>query len=90
MSKRLFVGSLPWSVSSDDLKSLFTVMGTVVDAVVLTEKDSERSKGYGFVEMSTAEEAKAAIEKFNNYDLRGRTIVVNSAAPKQPKTLFMS
>lgn len=89
MGHRLFVGSLPWSVTSDDLRSLFTVVGEVVDAVVLTEKDSDRSKGYGFVEMANAEDAKKAVEKFNGYDLRGRNIVVNPAAPKQPKTLFM-
>ena len=89
MSNRLFVGSLPWSVTSEDLQALFQTIGAVTDAVVLTDKSDGRSKGYGFVEMASADLAKQAQEKFNGYDLRGRSIVVNSAEPKQPKTLFM-
>ena len=64
-------------------------MGTVVDAVVLTDKQTGKSKGFGFVEMSSAEELSAAIAKFNGYEMQGRTIVVNAAEPKSPKTLFM-
>lgn len=90
MSNRLFVGSLPWSIGSDELHQLFSLMGRVVDAVVLQDKQTGKSKGFGFVEMATAEEAQAAIHKFNGYELKGRTIVVNSAEPKSPKTLFMS
>jgi RNA recognition motif-containing protein len=86
---RAFVGSLPWAVTSDQLRMLFSRMGTVTDAVVLTDKQTGKSKGYGFVEMSTAEELKAAIAKFNGYEMQGRTIVVNAAEPKSPKTLFM-
>jgi RNA recognition motif-containing protein len=89
MSNRIFVGSLPWSVTSEELKMMFERVGTVVDAVVISDKQSNKSKGYGFVEMSSAEEVKAAIVKFNGYEVRGRTIVVNSAEPKAPKTLFM-
>jgi RNA recognition motif-containing protein len=86
---RAFVGSLPWSVTSDQLKMMFSRMGTVVDAVVLTDKQTGKSKGFGFVEMSSAEELSAAIAKFNGYEMQGRTIVVNAAEPKAPKTLFM-
>lgn len=89
VSNRLFVGSLPWIMTSDDLRSLFSNMGNVVDAVVLTDKQTGKSKGFGFVEMSTVEEAKAAAAKFNGYEVKGRTIVVNVAEPKSPRTLFM-
>lgn len=88
-SRRLFVGSLPWAIRSEDLKMLFERIGTVVDAVVLTDKQTGKSKGYGFVEMNTEAEVQAAIEKFDGYELKGRTIVVNRAAPKAKKTLFM-
>lgn len=86
---RAFVGSLPWSVTSEQLKMMFSRVGTVTDAVVLTDKQSGKSKGFGFVEMSNAEELQAAIAKFNGYEMQGRTIVVNAAEPKSPKTLFM-
>lgn len=89
MSKRLFVGSLPWEVASEELKSLFQSCGIVSDAVVLTDRQTGRSKGFGFVEFENDAEAMAAIEKFNGYDLKGRKIVVNEAAPKAPKSLFM-
>ena len=89
MSNRVFVGSLPWSITSEDLKLLFTRVGTVKDAVVISDKKTSKSKGYGFVELGSNEEAKAAIEKFNGYELKGRTIVGNQAEPKSPKTLFM-
>ena len=88
-TQRAFVGSLPWSVTSDQLKMLFSRVGTVTDAVVLTDKQTGKSKGYGFVEMNSAEELRAAIVKFNGYEMQGRTIVVNAAEPKSPKTLFM-
>jgi len=88
-ARRLFVGSLPWSVTSDQLKMLFTRVGTVTDAVVLTDKKSGKSKGYGFVEMSSQAELDAAVVKFNGYEMQGRTLVVNAAEPKSPKTLFM-
>ncbi len=88
-ARRAFVGSLPWSVTSEQLKLLFSRIGTVTDAVVLTDKQTGKSKGYGFVEMSTAEELQAAIDKFNGYEIQGRTLVVNAAEPKSPKTLFM-
>jgi cold-inducible RNA-binding protein len=88
MAKRLFVGSLPWSVTSDELRSLFESVGTVSDAVVLTERGTGRSKGFGFVEFENDQEGLAAIEKFNGYELKGRNIVVNEAAPKAPRTLF--
>ncbi len=87
---RLFVGSLPWSVTSEQLRELFERVGEVKDSVVMMDKQDGRSKGYGFVEMATEELAKQAVQKFNGYDLNGRTLVVNQATPKAPKTLFMN
>lgn len=84
MAKRLFIGSLPWSTTDEELKQHFSAAGTVASASVITDRMSGRSKGFGFVEMSTDEEADKAIEMFNGKELGGRAIVVNEARP--PKT----
>jgi len=76
---------LSWEVTSDDLRALFAQVGNVTDAVVLTDKMTGKSRGFGFVEFASAEEAKAGIEKFNGYDLKGRKINVNEARPMQPR-----
>lgn len=81
MAKKLFVGSLPFSTTDDQLQELFSKAGTVESAKVILDKFSGRSKGFGFVEMSTDEEAAKAMEMFNNSELEGRTIVVNEARP---------
>lgn len=83
MSKKLFVGSLPWAVNDEGLKNAFTPFGNVVSATVVTDRRSGRSKGYGFVEMESESEAKAAIEALNGSELNGRNIVVNEAKPKE-------
>ncbi|MBI1864105.1 RNA-binding protein [Candidatus Woesebacteria bacterium] len=83
MASKLFVGNLEFSINSDDLKNAFSQVGTVTDAVVITDKMTGRSRGFGFVEMSTDEEAKAAIEKMNGFELKGRKINVNEARPQQ-------
>ncbi|NMC63637.1 MAG: RNA-binding protein, partial [SAR324 cluster bacterium] len=67
---KLFVGNLEWSVTSDDLRAAFSAAGTVTDAVVLMDKMTGRSRGFGFVTMSTEDEAKASIEKLNGSDLK--------------------
>lgn len=82
MSNKLFVGSLPYAVTEDQLKELFSGAGSVASARVITDRATGRSKGFGFVEMSTDEEAQRAIEMFNGKDMDGRTIVVNEARPK--------
>ncbi len=82
---KLYVGSLDYSVTADQLKELFAEAGTVVDAVVISDKYSGRSKGFGFVEMSSKEEAKKAIEMFNEKDFQGRKMIVNEARPQQPR-----
>lgn len=85
MQNKLFVGNLDFSVVADDLRSLFAQAGTVQDAVVIMDKMTGRSRGFGFVTMGTDDEAKAAIEKFNQYDLKGRKINVNVARPMEPR-----
>lgn len=89
MAKRLFVGSLPWSVTSEEIRQLFETCGVVSDAVVLSDRQTGKSKGFGFVEFQNDAEALAAVAKFNGADLHGRKMVVNEAAPKAPKSLFM-
>ncbi len=81
MNKKLYVGNLEYSVTGEELKEHFAQAGTVEDSVVITDKYSGRSKGFGFVEMSSEEEAKKAIEMFNGKDLKGRNIIVNEARP---------
>ena len=83
MSKKLFVGSLPWAVNDESLKQAFTAYGKVVSATVVMDRRSGRSKGFGFVEMENDSEAKAAIDALNGSELNGRNIVVNEAKPKE-------
>lgn len=83
MGTKLYIGNLDYTVTSDQLKEMFAASGTVVDAVVITDKMSGRSKGFGFVEMSTAEEAEAAVKEFHGKELAGRTLTVNEARPKR-------
>jgi len=85
MAKKLYVGGLPYSTTDDSLKEAFSAAGAVESATVITDKMSGRSKGFGFVEMSTEEEAQKAIEMFNGKDFEGRTITVNEARPMQPR-----
>lgn len=85
MGKKLYVGNLPYSAQEDSLKSLFAQVGTVESASVISDNYTGRSKGFGFIEMSSDQEAAAAIEKFNGYNLEGRDITVSEARPKAPR-----
>lgn len=85
MAAKLFIGNLDYTVTGDELRDIFAQAGTVVDAVVISDKMTGRSRGFGFVEMSSEEEAKAAIEKLNQFDLKGRKINVNEARPQEPR-----
>lgn len=85
MATNLFVGNLPYTVDSAKLEQLFAQAGTVASAKVISDKYSGRSRGFGFVEMSTDEEAKKAIEMFNGKDIEGRQLVVNEARPPKPR-----
>ncbi|MBI1971244.1 MAG: RNA-binding protein [Candidatus Wildermuthbacteria bacterium] len=85
MAKKLYVGGLSYDTAEDTLKNFFAGAGTVESAAIITDKASGRSKGFGFVEMSTEEEAQKAIEMFNGKELDGRTLTVNEARPMQPR-----
>ena len=80
--KKLYVGNLNYSVNSSQLEDLFSKAGSVVSAVVITDRYSGKSKGFGFVEMENTEQAQKAIELFNGKNLWGRDLVVNEARPK--------
>ncbi len=79
MSTKLFVGSLPWSVDDEELKENFEKHGTVVSAKVIMDRDTNRSRGFGFVEMESSSDATNAINALNDSELNGRNIVVNEA-----------
>ncbi len=79
--KKLYVGNLPYTINSDQLGTVFAEYGQVVDAVVITDKMSGRSKGFGFVEFADEESAKKAIDAMNGKELEGRNLVVNIARP---------
>jgi RNA recognition motif-containing protein len=85
MAKKLYVGNLPYSATDNQLSELFAGAGQVDSAQVIIDRISGRSKGFGFVEMSTDEEAAKAIEMFNGYEMDGRKIVVNEARPFAPR-----
>ncbi len=80
--KKLFVGNLPWETRGDQLRELFSECGTVVDAFVSIYKDTGRSRGFGFVEFETEEQAVKAVEKFHGYEMNGSKLQVNIAQPK--------
>jgi RNA recognition motif-containing protein len=90
MSKRLFVGGLPYSITSSQLEEMFSKIGTVVSAIVITDRDTGQSKGFGFVEMEKDEEADKAIEKLNETEMDGRKIAVNIAKPREERPRFDS
>ncbi len=83
MSTKLFVGSLPWSVSDEQLQSAFEAHGQVVSAKVITDRETGKSRGFGFVEMENETEASSAIQALNGSELSGRSIVVSEAKPKK-------
>ncbi|MEO8084730.1 MAG: RNA-binding protein [Ardenticatenales bacterium] len=83
MSKKLFVGGLPWSVTSDELRTTFEAHGEVADAVVITDRETGRSRGFGFVEFGDDNAADTAMRALNNSALGGRTITVNEAGDRQ-------
>lgn len=82
MSTKLFVGSLPWSIDDKQLEETFASHGTVVSAKVVKDRETGRSRGFGFVEMESPAEAKSAIDALNNTEFKGRNIIVNEAKPK--------
>ena len=85
MAKKLYVGGLPYATTDDELKEAFQQAGTVESATIIMDKMSGRSKGFGFVEMVTDEEAQAAIELWNGKDFGGRKLTVNEARPMEER-----
>ena len=86
MGNKIYVGNLPFSATNDSLNELFAKFGSVNSAKIVIDRDTNRSKGFGFVEMSSDAEAQAAIDKLNGSDMGGRSLVVNEARPMEPRT----
>ena len=85
VGKKLYVGNLTYKVSSSELEQLFSQFGTVQSAQVITDRDTGRSKGFGFVEMDTEAEAQEAIRGLHDQDHNGRRLTVNEARPREPR-----
>jgi RNA recognition motif-containing protein len=85
MENKLYVGNLPYAAKEEDIKAYFSKAGTVTSVALITDRATGRAKGFGFVEMSTAEEAQKAISMFNGQDFMGRALTVNVAKPREDK-----
>lgn len=86
MAKKLYVGNLPYSIGEVELRELFSKAGTVADAIVISDRETGRSKGFGFVEMESDEEAQEAMRRFNGYSVSNRTLTVNEARPREERS----
>lgn len=85
MATKLFVGNLSFQTTNSDLESLFAQVGTVASATVIMDKFTGKSRGFGFVEMSTPQEVQQAVERFHGSDLHGRALTVNEAKPQESR-----
>jgi RNA recognition motif-containing protein len=85
VAKKLYVGNLPYGVSNEDLEQVFQAHGTVVSAQVIMDRETGRSKGFGFVEMGTEREAQEAVQALNGQDFNGRPLTVNEARPREER-----
>src|SRR5215813_9791141 len=86
MAKNIYVGNLAWAVTADDLLELFGQHGKVARAQVITDRETGRSRGFGFVEMENDAEAQKAIDALNGFDFNGRPLTVNEAKPREPRS----
>jgi RNA recognition motif-containing protein len=86
VGKKLYVGNLTYNVNETDLEALFSQFGTVQSAQIIIDRDTNRSKGFGFVEMGTDAEAQAAIQGLDGQDHEGRNLTVNEAKPREPRS----
>ena len=86
MGKKIYVGNLPFTATNESLSEMFASFGNVDSSKIVTDRDTGRSKGFGFVEMTDASEADAAIEKLHGSDMGGRNLTVNEAKPMEPRT----
>lgn len=85
MGKKLYVGNLPFSATEEDIAAKFSTCGTVESAKLITDRDTGRSKGFGFVEMANDDEAQAAIAAMNGHEQGGRALTVNEARPREDR-----
>ena len=85
MGKKLYVGNLPYQTTEGDLEQLFGEMGAVESVRIITDRETGRNRGFGFIEMNSDEDADKAIEKFNQYELEGRALTVNEARPREDR-----
>jgi RNA recognition motif-containing protein len=85
MTRKLYVGNLPYSVNEDNLRELFVQAGEIASVNIITDRDTGRSKGFGFVEMATEEAAQEAIKRFNGYSIDNRALTVNEARPREER-----
>jgi len=85
MQKKLFVGGLPYSTQAEEVRELFSQCGEVTSASIIRDKFTNQSRGFGFVEMATEDQAAEAIKKLNGHQLGGRTLVVNESRPQEKK-----
>ncbi|MCX6757149.1 MAG: RNA-binding protein [Candidatus Nomurabacteria bacterium] len=85
MNSKLYIGGIPYSSTNDDLKNHFSAAGSVVSAQIIIDKMTNRSKGFGFVEMASDAEAQKAIEMFHDQEFQGRRLTVNVARPLAPR-----
>jgi RNA recognition motif-containing protein len=85
MESKLYVGNLPYTTTDEDLRTLFAQVGAVTSATVIKDRETGRSKGFGFVEMETEAEAEQAISQFNGFAFNGRPLKVNPARPPEPR-----
>ena len=86
--KKLYVGNLPWGITNDGLKDVFASYGEIVEAVVITDRMSGRSKGFGFVTFANEADAEKAVAEMHEKDVNGRNIVVNVARPREERPNF--
>jgi len=86
LGTKLYVGNLSYDISKNDLEQMFAVYGTVVSAQVITDRETQRSKGFGFIEMGTDQQAQAAISALNGKSVDGRALTVNEARPQEPRS----
>lgn len=86
MAKKLYVGNLSYNVSEEQVRSLFEQAGEVGDVALITDRDTGRMKGFGFVEMATEEGAREAIKRFNGYNFENRALTVNEARPREERS----
>ena len=85
MNKKLYIGNLPYSATAEEIRALFEQVGEITDVAVISDRETGRSKGFGFVEMATEDLAQEAIHRFNGYSMNNRPLTVNEARPREER-----